>query len=54
MRIKPEIVEQPEATAPMLRGLVRFDRVSFVCAHGRPALDDISLTIPPGSKTGFD
>jgi ATP-binding cassette subfamily B protein len=53
IRTEPEVLERPGATPPMLRGMVRFDRVSFAYARRLPVLDGISLTIPAGSKTGF-
>ncbi len=53
MRTEPEIIEQPGATAPIIRGMVRFDRVSFAYARRKPVLEGISLTIPQGSKTGI-
>jgi ATP-binding cassette subfamily B protein len=53
MRINPEIAELPCATAPTVRGMVCFDRVSFAYGEGRTVLDNISLVIPPGSRTGF-
>jgi ATP-binding cassette subfamily B protein len=54
LQVEPEIVEQPGATAPeIIRGLVRFEGVSLAYLPGHPVLENICLTIPPGSKTGF-
>jgi ATP-binding cassette subfamily B protein len=54
MQVEPEITEQPGATAPeIIRGLVRFEGVSLSYLPGHPVLDNIGLTILPGSKTGF-
>lgn len=53
MQVEPEIVEQLGATAPEIKGLIRFDGVSLAYVPGSLVLDNIRLTILPGSKTGF-
>lgn len=53
LQVTPEIEELPGATAPEIRGEVVFAGVSLAYLPGQPVLGDITLTIPPGSKTGF-
>lgn len=53
MQEKPEIVEQPGASAPVIRGEVRFEQVSLAYRPEHTVLDDIRLTIRPGGRVGF-
>lgn len=53
MQVTPEIEEHAGATAPKIRGQVRFEAVSLAYLPGQPVLNTINLTIQPGSKTGF-
>jgi ATP-binding cassette subfamily B protein len=53
LRVKPEIVELPEAVAPVIRGEIRFDNVSLAYQPGHEVLSNIRLTIQPGEKIGF-
>ncbi|MFT4149318.1 MAG: ABC transporter ATP-binding protein [Paracoccaceae bacterium] len=49
-----EIADTPGAVeAPVLRGDIRFDHVSFAYAEGRPVLNDIDLTIRAGETVAF-
>jgi ATP-binding cassette subfamily B multidrug efflux pump len=50
---EPEITELPEATAPKLRGEVRFEKVSLAYRPGHSVLNDIQLTIRAGERVGF-
>jgi ATP-binding cassette subfamily B protein len=46
----PDADSRPGAVeAPRLAGAVRFDRVSFAYESGRPALDRVSVDVPPGA-----
>jgi len=45
----PEIRDLPDAVAaPVFRGEVRFEKVSFAYEHGQPLLNDINLEVKPG------
>ncbi|KAF0219074.1 MAG: ATP-binding cassette subfamily B [Geobacteraceae bacterium] len=53
MQEQPEIAELPGASAPAIRGEVRFDHVSLAYRPGHTVLKDIQLTIRPGGRVGF-
>jgi len=53
LQVAPEIIEQTGATTPPVTGRIEFSGVSLAYLPGQTVLSDISLTIPPGSKTGF-
>ena len=47
----PDVVDRPDAVAaPVLRGAVRFDHVSFEYERGRAVLRDVDLEVAPGSR----
>jgi ATP-binding cassette subfamily B protein len=46
---KPDIADGPDAIElPRVRGEIRFEDVTFSYGGDAPALDDVSLTVPPG------
>lgn len=46
---RPDIEDKPNAIPlPLVRGNVEFDRVSFSYVGGKPALDDVSLSVLAG------
>ncbi len=50
----PDVVDRPEARpAGTLRGDIRFERVGFGYAPGRPVLDGIDLAIEAGETVAF-
>ncbi|MFQ5984406.1 MAG: lipid A export permease/ATP-binding protein MsbA [Alphaproteobacteria bacterium] len=51
---EPEITDRPGARALDVReGTIRFERVSFAYAPDKPALHDVSLTIPAGKTVAL-
>lgn len=51
---EPEIADTPDAVeAPVLRGDIRFDGVSFAYDEGRTILDGIDLTVRAGETVAF-
>ncbi len=45
------VTERPDARpAPPFRGAVEIDRVTFAYGPGRPALEDVSLSLAPGQR----
>lgn len=53
LREVPEISELPGASAPAIRGEVKFQRVSLAYQRGVPVLREIDLAIGPGERAGF-
>jgi ATP-binding cassette subfamily B protein len=53
MEEKSDIVDRPGTTAPVIRGEVRFNQVSFAYKPGVFVLNDIELRIPAATKAGF-
>jgi len=53
LRERPDIMEHPEASAPHLRGHLRFEGVSLAYRQGHPVLHDVDLDIAPGKRVGF-
>ena len=52
--IEPEIKERPNAPALRLTGgELRFEDVTFVYADGKPALQNIDLTVPSGQRVAL-
>jgi subfamily B ATP-binding cassette protein MsbA len=52
--IEPEIKERPDAPALQLAGgEIRFEDVTFVYADGKPALQNIDLTVPSGRRVAL-
>jgi ABC-type multidrug transport system fused ATPase/permease subunit len=46
---EPDITDRPEAVElPRLRGEIRFEDVTFSYGGETPALDDVTLVVPPG------
>jgi ABC-type multidrug transport system fused ATPase/permease subunit len=51
---KPEIADAPDALdLPALRGEIRFEDVTFGYNGGAPALEDVSLAVPPGQTVAL-
>ena len=51
---EPELVDAPDAVdLPRLRGEIVLDGVTFAYGEGAPALDDITLTVPPGQTVAL-
>ncbi len=51
---EPDIVDRPDARpAPPLVGEIRYDRVGFSYAPGRPVLREVDLLIRPGETMAF-
>jgi ABC-type multidrug transport system fused ATPase/permease subunit len=51
---EPEIADRPDALElPTLRGEIRFEDVSFSYGGDAFALDDVSLTLPPGQTVAL-
>jgi ATP-binding cassette subfamily B protein len=50
----PDVIERPDAL-PLARaeGMVVFSNVSFAYDQGHPILQDISFTVPPGTRVGI-
>lgn len=54
MELKPEIVDKPGAKKIKISsGIIKFENVCFSYNEDRKILDDISFTIPAGSKLGI-
>jgi len=53
LREEPDIRERAGAVPPVIRGEVRFDRVSLAYRPGHPVLKEIRLEIRPGERVGF-
>jgi ABC-type multidrug transport system fused ATPase/permease subunit len=51
---EPELVDAPDATdLPRLRGEIVLDGVTFAYGDGAPALDDVTLKVPPGQTVAL-
>ena len=51
---EPELVDAPGAIdLPRLRGEIVLDGVTFAYGDGAPALDDVTLTVPPGQTVAL-
>jgi ABC-type multidrug transport system fused ATPase/permease subunit len=51
---EPELVDAPGATdLPRLRGEIVLDGVTFAYGDGAPALDDVTLKVPPGQTVAL-
>ena len=51
---EPELVDAPGATdLPRLRGEIVLDGVTFAYGDGAPALDDVTLRVPPGQTVAL-
>ena len=50
----PDVRDRPGAVpAPVLRGAVRFEHVSFAYEPGRPALDEVNCEVAPGQHVAL-
>ena len=50
----PDVRDRPGAVpAPVLRGAIRFERVSFAYEPGRPALDEVDCEVAPGQHVAL-
>ncbi len=51
---EPDLVDAPQAVdLPRLRGEILLDGVTFAYGDGAPALDDVTLRIPPGQTVAL-
>jgi ATP-binding cassette, subfamily B, bacterial len=50
MDAEPNVVQTDNQAVPPLKGLIRFENVSFRYAENEPVLTDFNLTIPPGEN----
>ena len=51
---EPDLVDAPGATElPRLRGEIVLDGVTFAYGDGAPALDDVTLNVPPGQTVAL-
>jgi ABC-type multidrug transport system fused ATPase/permease subunit len=51
---EPDLVDAPDATdLPRLRGEIVLDGVTFAYGEGAPALDDVTLRVPPGQTVAL-
>jgi ATP-binding cassette subfamily B protein len=50
---QPDIVEFPQASAPVIRGKIIFEHVSLAYRPEQFVLNDICLEIQPGKRVGF-
>jgi ABC-type multidrug transport system fused ATPase/permease subunit len=54
LHTEPEIAERANTLeAPVLRGELRFEQVSFAYQASRPVLEDISFTVKPGQMVAL-
>jgi ABC-type multidrug transport system fused ATPase/permease subunit len=51
---EPEIVDRPDAIElPRVRGEIEFENATFAYGDGQPALQDLSLHVPPGQTVAL-